>query len=110
LIDGQGLIPGYQFYLARRAYVEQNPQMIDIMLEEISRIAVGIEQNSSNVAKFLAPRVNLPPLVLEIALNRMNTGVQLMSAETTTAQQELADLFHQKGFIKKISLEEVIWK
>ncbi|OQW93016.1 MAG: hypothetical protein BWK79_13400 [Beggiatoa sp. IS2] len=110
LIDGQGLILGYQFYLARRDYAEQNPQVINILLEEIRRIDVGVKKNLSMVAKFLASRIGLSPSVLEIALNRMNTDVQLMSTEAIIAQQQLADLFHQKGLIKKISLQEAIWK
>lgn len=108
LVDGQGLVPGYQFYLARRAYLEQNPLIIEIILDEIRRIDVGIRQNSSVVAKFLAPRIGLSPLALETAINRMNTGVRSMDDESIIAQQNLADLFHQKGLIRKISLKEVL--
>jgi sulfonate transport system substrate-binding protein len=108
LIDGQGLVPGYQFYLARRAYLEQNPLIIEIIFDEIRRIDVGIRQNPSIVAKFMAPRIGLSPLALETAIDRMNTGVRSMDDESIIAQQNLADLFHQKGLIRKIFLKEAL--
>jgi len=110
VVDGQGLVPSYQFYLARRDYVEQNSQVIELMFEEISRIGIGIQQNPIVVARFLAPRIGLSTTTLEIALNRMNTGIQLMDTETAEAQQELADFFYRRGLIQKISLKEVLWK
>jgi sulfonate transport system substrate-binding protein len=110
LIDGEGLVPGYQFYLARRNYAEQNPVVIESILDEIKQIEYGIKQNPSAVAKFLAPRISLPAAVLETALSRMNTGVRLMDTEVVLAQQELANLLHQKGLIKKISPKDVLWK
>jgi|JFJP01.1.fsa_nt_gi sulfonate transport system substrate-binding protein len=110
LIDGEGLVPGYQFYLARRDYAEQNSQVIEVIIEEIKQIEGGIKQNPSAVAKFLAPRIGLSTAALETALSRMNTGIQLMDTETMLVQQELANLFYQKGLIKKISLKDVLWK
>ncbi|OQW87379.1 MAG: hypothetical protein BWK78_09120 [Thiotrichaceae bacterium IS1] len=109
LVDGQGLVPGHQFYLSRREFVDQNPKIIDLLMAEIARIGVGIKQYPKAAAKFLAPQTGIKVEVLETAFTRMNTGIQFIGPEVILVQQQIADTFYRVGLIpKRIKVSDAV--
>lgn len=110
LIYGNGLVNNHQFYIADHSYVDKNPQVVKILIEEVEKVDSGIKQYPRAVAKLLAPQVGIAADILEIAFSRMNLGIQPMNAEIVKSQQQIADAFYRVGLISKpIKVSKIVW-
>ncbi|QOL50365.1 sulfonate ABC transporter substrate-binding protein [Massilia litorea] len=101
LADGRGLVSNHQFYLAARGFVEQQPALTRILLEEIAKVDDWGRENPAEVARILAAQTGLPPNVVELAGRRYAYGVRKISPEVVREQQRIADAFHNLKLIPK---------
>jgi sulfonate transport system substrate-binding protein len=101
LADGKGLVNNHQFYLASRRYASSQAQVIQAIVDELSRLDQWAEKNPAEVAQFLAPQIGLDVDIAEVAARRFAYGIQKISAPVVAEQQKIADAFHELKLIPK---------
>jgi sulfonate transport system substrate-binding protein len=101
LADGTGVVPNNQFYLARKAFAEANPQIVDAVIDAVVATDRWAEGNSATVAAQLSAGIGIPAPVLEIALKRQTYGIKPLDDATVAQQQSIADTFYARGLLPK---------
>ena len=101
LADGTGVVPNNQFYLARKAFAETNPQIVDAVIDAVVATDRWAEGNSAAVAAQLSAGIGIPAPVLEIALKRQTYGIKPLDDATVAQQQSIADTFYALGLLPK---------
>jgi sulfonate transport system substrate-binding protein len=101
LADGTGVVPNNQFYLARKAFAETNPQIVDAVIDVVVATDRWAEGNSAAVAAQLSAGIGIPAPVLEIALKRQTYGIKPLDDATVAQQQSIADTFYALGLLPK---------
>jgi sulfonate transport system substrate-binding protein len=101
LADGTGVVPNNQFYLARKAFAEANPQIVDAVIDAVVATDRWAEGNSAAVAAQLSAGIGIPAPVLEIALKRQTYGIKPLDDATVAQQQSIADTFYALGLLPK---------
>ncbi len=110
LIDGEGLVDNYGFYLAPSLFLQNHPQVIQIILEEIGRVGAWISANPAAAAEQLARELQVSPAALETAIRRGKFGPQPLTEEVIAAQQRIADTLHAQRLIPRaLRVEEAVW-
>ena len=111
LRNGEGIVPNHQFYLGAKAFVEDNPQAVDLVIEAVAEIDEWAKANTAAAAAELAPSVGIPEDVLAVALERQSYGVKAIDESVVRQQQAIADTFFELGLIpERISIADVTRK
>lgn len=111
LADGTGVVDNHEFYLATRSFAEKNPEIVSILLKEADKIDAWSKDNPKALAEKLSPQLGIDVKSLELAAGRRAYGVQQIDEEMISAQQKIADTFHELGLIpKRISIHDAILK
>jgi sulfonate transport system substrate-binding protein len=84
-----------------RSFVEQQPALTRILLEEIGKVDEWGRANPVEVAQILSVQTGLPRNVVELAGRRYSYGVKKISPEVVREQQRIADAFHNLKLIPK---------
>jgi sulfonate transport system substrate-binding protein len=101
LADGTDVVPNNQFYLARKAFADANPQIVDQVIESVAGVDRWAEGNAAAVAAQLSAGIGIPAPVLELALKRQTYGITSLDADTIAQQQSIADTFFKLGLLPK---------
>lgn len=101
LADGTGLVANHQFYLASRGYAEKSPQVVQAVIDELSKLDAWADKNPAEVAKFLAPQIGLDISITEVAASRFAYGIKPINAQVAADQQKIADAFFELKLIPK---------
>jgi sulfonate transport system substrate-binding protein len=101
LADGTDTVPNNQFYLARKAFADANPQIVDALIASVAGVDRWAEGNAAAVAAQLSAGIGIPAPVLEVALKRQTYGIKPLDAETIAQQQSIADTFYALGLLPK---------
>ncbi|MGA2997831.1 sulfonate ABC transporter substrate-binding protein [Bradyrhizobium sp.] len=101
LADGTGLVTNYQFYFSSKKFLADNPQAVDLVLEELNEVDEWTKKNIRAVAEQLSPSIGLPASVLEVSLKREAFGTLPINSEVIASQQRIADTFFALGLIPK---------
>jgi sulfonate transport system substrate-binding protein len=101
LADGTGTVPNTQFYLARKAFTDTNPQIVDAVIDAVTDTDRWAEGNSAAVAAQLSACIGIPVPVLEVALKRQTYGIKPLDDATVAEQQGIADTFYALGLLPK---------
>ena len=101
LVNGTGLVPNHQFYLADRQFTDANPRAIDAILSGIAEIDAFAKGNTDAIAAELAPSIGIPAPILSVALKRQTYGVKSLDAGVVAEQQKIADVFYKLGLLPK---------
>ncbi|HUD89083.1 MAG TPA: sulfonate ABC transporter substrate-binding protein [Xanthobacteraceae bacterium] len=111
LADGTGVVPNNQFYLARKAFAEANPQIVDAVIDAVAATDRWAEGNSAAVAQQLSAGIGISVPVLEIALKRQTYGIKPLDDATVAQQQSIADTFYALGLLPKpVQVSAIVWK
>jgi len=112
LIRGSDVAPQRAFYIATRNFVDKQPALLKVILEEQRNVEEWAKANPQEVAQLLAQQTKYDPKVLEFSLEkRPYFGVFDIKDEYVAEQQQVADLFYQQKLIPKpIQVKEAIWK
>lgn len=111
ILDGEDLVDNREFFLASRTSSEENPEVLEIIFEELENIEGKIKENQAEIAEFLSPQVGIDADVLEAVLARRTYGIEKTTEETIRDQQKIADQFYELGLIpKKINTSEAAVK
>lgn len=108
--DGQGLVANREFYLAARPFLNQRPDVIKAVLEELNKVDNWAKANPKPVAELLSPQLSIDVPSLEEITRRRPYGVQTpLKPDVVTYQQSVADVFHKLGLIPKpIKVKEAV--
>ncbi|WP_244919200.1 hypothetical protein [Nostoc commune] len=68
------------FYLGRRQFVTQNPELVRVFLEEADKVGEWAEKNPTEVAKAFAPELKLDVSVLEKVARRRTFRLRKLTA------------------------------
>ncbi|WP_342634865.1 sulfonate ABC transporter substrate-binding protein [Pseudolabrys taiwanensis] len=101
LVNAEGLVPNYQFYLASRKALDVHAKALDIVLEQLREVDTWAKGDIKAVAAQLSASIGIPADVLEVALTRQAYGIRSIDAKVITDQQKLADVFFGLGLIPK---------
>jgi sulfonate transport system substrate-binding protein len=101
LTDATGLVPNTQFYLSSQKFIQTEPKVLDIVLDELRGVDAWAKADIHAVAEQLSPAVGLPVPVLEVALKRQSYGIKPIDDQVLVDQQKLADTLYQLKLIPK---------
>lgn len=111
LATGQDLVSNYQFYLADRKFAEQNPTLLNTVVNELNTTTQWLSSHQNEAAKLLEKPTGLDINILKSSLSRMSFGVQPISTAVAQQQQYVADAFYQQKLIpNKINIQDAILK
>ncbi|HEY0235476.1 MAG TPA: sulfonate ABC transporter substrate-binding protein [Afipia sp.] len=111
LTDGTGIVPNTQFYLSSQKFVETEPKVLDVILEELRGVDAWAKSDIHAVAELLSPAVGLPVPVIETALKRQSYGIKAIDDQVLVDQQKIADtLFQLKLIPKEVRVSEIARK
>jgi NitT/TauT family transport system substrate-binding protein/sulfonate transport system substrate-binding protein len=111
LAKSSDITPQNSFFMARREYVEANPDIIGKAIAEFSRVGKWTAENRPDVAKLVSEATGIPQNALLRALNRNPLQVLPMDDTFAKSQQEEADRFHELGLVPRaIDVREEIWR
>lgn len=97
------------FYLGRRAFVTQNPELVRVFLEEADKVGEWAEKNPTEVAKAFAPELKLEIPVLEKVARRRTYRLRRLSPSIIAEQQRVADFYFQEKIIpRKINIKDAL--
>jgi len=108
LRDAEGLAANREFYLAAKTFANQHPDRVKTILSAAQKVDDWAETKPTEVATLLSPQLGIDVPTLEVAAKRRHYGVQPMSSEVITYQQQVADTFYRLGLIpKQLNISEV---
>ncbi len=111
LTDATGIVPNTQFYLSSQKFVETEPKVLDVILEELRGVDAWAKSDIHAVAELLSPAVGLSVPVIETALKRQSYGIKPIDDQVLVDQQKLADtLFQLKLIPKEVRVSEIARK
>ena len=101
LTDATGTVPNTQFYLSSQKFIQTEPKVLDIVLDELRGVDAWAQTDIHAVAEQLSVAVGLPVPVLEVALKRQSYGIKPIDDQVLVDQQRLADTLYQLKLIPK---------
>ncbi len=110
LRDGRGLVDNHQFYLATRDYAQANPEVVQILIDEIRIVGEWVHGNLDEATAQVAPLLGLPADITRVAVERQGYGARTLTPDVVAAQQKIADTFSDLKLIpKRLVIQDVIW-
>ncbi len=110
LRDSTGLLPNSAYYLARRDYADQHPEVIDALLSQVADLATWVRRDPGRAAELLAPRLGMSPRALLASFSR-ELCPQPLDARSIAGQQEIADGLLRLQLIQRpVSIADAQWR
>lgn len=110
LADYSGLALANGFYLASRHFVQQSPQLLGTLLEQVSASGQWANAHPQQTAASLAQLTGLPADIVATWLARSRFGATPVTPVIVANQQRVADLFYQQKLIPKpVDIASRVW-
>lgn len=112
LVNGNGITPFREFYLANRNFAKENPELLQLIVQETQASGDWALSNPNEVVDFLAKETKVDATTLAQAEKRKKRyGAKWIENPVVSEQQQVADLFLQIGLIPKaVRVSDVVWK
>lgn len=111
LVDGKGLMSNGSFYIATRSFVEQNPDTVKIIVEELEKASICANKNKDAFVKICADSMGMDTSIMETALSKYNFEIEPITSEHVAGQQKIADTFYSLKLIpEQIKIEDAVLK
>ncbi|MFB2837004.1 aliphatic sulfonate ABC transporter substrate-binding protein [Floridanema evergladense] len=109
LRDARGIDSPGGYYIGRRQFAQENPELVRIVIEEIDKIEQWAQANRQETAKLIAPEQKLDLDVMQRVIDRRTFGRRAISRELIEQQQKVADYFYKNGVLPKaINVQEAM--
>lgn len=95
LRDGEGIVQNQFFYVARRAFAEQHPELVRVVLKEFATLSDWAGSHPEEAAQLLAKSSGVAYEALLISEKRHLYGLKAISPEIIKQQQLIADTFFE---------------
>ena len=110
LRDGKDLVSNYQFYLSTGKYAKEQPEVLNVVIDEIRKVGEQIQADYASASGKIAPILGLPESITRTSVERQQYGAQFITPEVTQAQQNIADVFTDLKLLpKSLVIKDVIW-
>jgi|HubBroStandDraft_4_1064222.scaffolds.fasta_scaffold62331_1 aliphatic sulfonates family ABC transporter substrate-binding protein len=110
LRDARGLASNRAFYVARRAFADAHPEVVDAFLGQVGAVGRWANESRDAAVKALAPHVDIPAEALEATLARTVFDLRPLDAEAMASQQRIADTFHRVNLItRSVQVGDAVW-
>lgn len=110
LVDATGLVPNHSYFLAAQSFVQSQPELLQIVMEQVKQANDWVAKNPTEVAKFLSRSMGIDAAAIEKAERRRQYGVLPLSNEVISKQQQVADTFHKLELIpKQVNVQAAVW-
>jgi sulfonate transport system substrate-binding protein len=110
LSDYTGLPQANGFYLASRKFVEQSPQLVSSLLEQVRLTGQWAGAHQKEVSALLAQQTGVPTDIIATWMQRTRFGATPVTPDITANQQRVADLFYQQKLIPKaVNIASRVW-
>lgn len=112
LSNGEGLTGNNSFYLASRALVEQQPQLIHALFEELTRADQLVQSSRQEAVQLVAAFSGLEANVVSRFIGRRpSSPTSLLSPAIVADQQRVADAFFRLGVIpRQVRVADIVWQ
>ncbi len=97
LANGEHLVDNRLFYIARREFAEQQPDLLRTVLAEFQNLSEWESQHAEESAKILAESSGIAYEALLVTEKRHPYGLQPISDAVLDTQQEIANGFRKTG-------------
>lgn len=95
------------FYLARRDFAAQNPEVVKVFLEEADKTGEWAEKNPQATAKILSSELKIDLPLAQRVVSRRTFRLRALTPSTIRDQQRIADEFAAAKLIpRKINIKE----
>ncbi|RFU71215.1 sulfonate ABC transporter substrate-binding protein [Peribacillus saganii] len=109
LKDGEGLTTDRDFFLANTEFEKNNSELIDIMIDEIQKSAEWANSHHDELVAMLSPLLKIDEKSLLKSAQRRDYGLDQLTKQIISEQQEIADTYVELGIIpKKINVMDVV--
>ena len=109
LRNAAGLAKNVAYYVGRRPFTEQHPEIVSEFLAQVARAGKWARDNAAAVAELLAPELSLPRGILALAF-RTGTSPVPVNPELVRGQQQIADTLHRMQLIPRaVRIAESDW-
>ncbi|WP_180059735.1 sulfonate ABC transporter substrate-binding protein [Acinetobacter sp. YH12128] len=111
IANGENLVKNYQFYLADRKFAQENPKVLQAVVNELNLTTQWVSKNQDEAAKLLEGKTGLGLDVLKTSISRLGNQVTPITAQVVQEQQQVADAFYNEKLIpNKLNIESAIIK
>ncbi|PXW28483.1 aliphatic sulfonate ABC transporter substrate-binding protein [Paraburkholderia caballeronis] len=101
LRDGTGLSNNRTFHLARPSFVNDNPDVIRVLFQELKKTNAWTQSHPQETADLLAPQLGVKPDVLRLSTERRHYTTVAVTPDIVKEQQDIVDTFHALGLVKE---------
>ncbi|MEM5329785.1 sulfonate ABC transporter substrate-binding protein [Paraburkholderia sp. JHI2823] len=101
LVDASGVVGNRAYYFSSLSYAKQNPDVIKILIDELSQIDQWGQGNRAALAAELAQLWGLPDDVANEAIGRVHFGTGPITKAILAEQQQIANTFFDLKLIPK---------
>lgn len=106
-IDGY---PNRTFYFASEKLAENQPEIVEFILENIDKADKWANENKDEVVKIMSEALGIDEKVISKQIERRTFGASEITDEILEAQQKQADKYAELGLIpKKVDVKEKVW-
>src|SRR5699024_1376810 len=109
LITGEGLTTDRDFFVATQDFVENHKEIADIVIEEVDKSSQWANDHHEELVQMLAPILDIDEMAIEKAVERREYGVDDITADIISEQQDIADTLSDMDIIpEKMDVREVM--
>ncbi|WP_242402658.1 type 2 periplasmic-binding domain-containing protein [Komagataeibacter kakiaceti] len=101
IATGDDVEGGTAFYLARRGFFEESPDLVRTVLAAVAKCDDWAANHRDEVIALLARSTGLAPDVVARSLAKLRYGLLPMTPDVVAGQQAIADGFHAAGLLTR---------
>ncbi|KQQ47581.1 sulfonate ABC transporter substrate-binding protein [Duganella sp. Leaf126] len=110
LADYTGLPLANGYYLASRRFVQQSPQLVSTVLEQVAAAGKWANAHPQQTGASLTQLTGLPADIVTTWLARSRFGATPLTPAIVASQQHVADVFYQQKLIPKpVDIASRVW-
>jgi sulfonate transport system substrate-binding protein len=99
LANGEGLASYQRYYLASSSFAAAHPDVINLVVAQLTSAGVWVRAHPDDAAKLLAPIWGLDAATIERANARRSYAVRAVEVQNFGEQQKIADTFYRAGLL-----------
>jgi sulfonate transport system substrate-binding protein len=111
LFNAKGLKPSYSFYLARKEFAAEHPELIQAVVAQVDKADQAINADLEGFGKITAKLIGLPEDIAIEGVKRRQYGASFITPDVVAEQQKVADAFYELKLIPKhVQVKDIVWQ